>query len=261
MRHSSQISKLTRLKQPFLGCCSIFLVMALASLAAANEPAKPASMASPAVAPSAAVAPVAVVSAPAAAPVQAPKALKGDATVGEALYNNGDTSRGVVACITCHGPKGMSAVATWPKLAAQHGTYLAKQLKNYKDGTRANPIMMGLAATLTDQDMLNLAAFLVKQPPPQGEVQNKASIELGQLIYRGGIAAKGIPACSACHSPNGAGIPAQYPRLGGQWAEYNATQLAYFRDGTRKNVQMNMIAVKLSDLEVKAVADYMAGLH
>ena len=258
MLHSSQISKLTRLKQLFLGFCSIFLVLAFAGLATANEPAKP-TAAAPSVAPAAA--PTAAVSAPAAAPVLVPKALKADATVGEALYNNGDTSRGVVACITCHGPKGMSAVATWPKWAAQHGTYLAKQLKNYKDGTRANAIMMGMVAALTEQDMLNLAAFLVKQAPPQGEVQNKASIELGQLIYRGGIAAKGIPACSACHSPNGAGIPAQYPRLGGQWAEYNATQLAYFRDGTRKNVQMNMIAVKLSDLEMKAVTDYMAGLH
>jgi cytochrome c553 len=186
---------------------------------------------------------------------------KADPAAGETLYSAGDATRGVTACITCHGPKGQSAVGTWPKLSAQHAAYTTKQLKNFKEGTRANAVMMGMAATLTEQDMLNLAAFLVKQAPPQGEAQDKATLELGQLIYRGGIAAKGIPACSACHSPNGAGIPAQYPRLGGQWAEYNAAQLGYFRDGTRKNVQMNMIAVKLSDLEMKAVTDYMAGLH
>ena len=254
MLHCSQISKLPRLKELFLSLSSIFLLSASGSAASANEPAKAVLAPAVAAAPAAAVAPVA----PAAI---AAKPSKGDATAGEALYNSGDASRGVVACITCHGPKGMSAVATWPKLAAQHGTYLTKQLKNYKDGARANPIMMGMAAALTEQDMLNLAAFLVKQAPPQGEAQDKATLELGQLIYRGGIAAKGIPACSACHSPNGAGIPAQYPRLGGQWAEYNAAQLGYFRDGTRKNVQMNMIAVKLSDLEMKAVTDYMAGLH
>ena len=255
MRHSSQISKLRRLKELFLSLCSIFILSASGSTASANEPAKAAPAAG------LATAPASLPAAPAAPAAIAAKPSKGDATAGEALYNSGDASRGVVACITCHGPKGMSAVATWPKLAAQHGTYLTKQLKSYKDGSRANPIMMGMAATLTEQDMLNLAAYLVKQAPPQGEVQDKASLELGQLIYRGGIAAKGIPACSACHSPNGAGIPAQYPRLGGQWAEYNAAQLGYFRDGTRKNVQMNMIAVKLSDLEMKAVTDYMAGLH
>ena len=251
MLHCSQISKLPRLKALFLSLCSIFLLSASGSAVSANEPAKAVPAAAVAGAPAAPAAPTAIVAKPS----------KGDATAGEALYNSGDASRGVVACITCHGPKGMSAVATWPKLAAQHGTYLTKQLKSYKDGSRANPIMMGMAAALTEQDMLNLAAYLVKQAPPQGEAQDKATLELGQLIYRGGIAAKGIPACSACHSPNGAGIPAQYPRLGGQWAEYNAAQLGYFRDGTRKNVQMNMIAVKLSDLEMKAVTDYMAGLH
>lgn len=260
MLHCFQISKLPRLKALFLSLCSIFLLFTSGSAASANESAKAAPAAPAAAAVAAPAAPVAPAASAEPAAIAA-KPSKGDATVGEALYNSGDASRGVVACITCHGPKGISAVATWPKLAAQHGTYLTKQLKSYKDGSRANAIMMGMAATLTEQDMLNLAAYLVKQPPPQGEAQDKATLELGQLIYRGGIATKGIPACAACHSPNGAGIPAQYPRLGGQWAEYNVAQLGYFRDGTRKNVQMNMIAVKLSDLEMKAVTDYMAGLH
>ena len=122
--------------------------------------------------------------------------------------------------------------------------------------------MMGMVATLTEQDMQNISAFLVKQPASEGVAQNKATIELGQSIYRGGIAAKGVPACAACHSPTGAGIPAQYPRLGGQWADYSYTQLIAFREGTRKNSnQMTIIATKLSDQEMKAVSDYMAGLH
>jgi cytochrome c553 len=187
---------------------------------------------------------------------------KVDLAVGESLYNGGDTSRGVVACITCHGPKGQSAVSTWPKLSAQHAAYTNKQLKNFKEGSRANPIMMGMSAALTDQDMQNIAAYLAKQVASQGVAQNKETIELGQSIYRGGIAAKGVPACAACHSPTGAGIAAQYPLLGGQWADYTNAQLLAFREGVRKNsIQMTTIATKLSDAEMKAVSDYMAGLH
>jgi cytochrome c553 len=167
-----------------------------------------------------------------------------------------------VACITCHGPKGQSAIGTWPKLSAQHAAYTAKQLKNFKEGTRANAIMMGMSMPLNDQDMANIATFLSQQAPSQGVAQSKDTIQLGQSIYRGGIAAKGVPACAACHGPTGAGIPAQYPRMGGQWAEYNTAQLLAFREGTRKNSsQMTTIATKLSDQEMKAVADYMAGLH
>jgi cytochrome c553 len=168
----------------------------------------------------------------------------------------------VVACVGCHGANGNSGVASWPKLAAQHSAYTLKQLKNYKDGSRANPVMMGMVATLTQQDMLNLAAYLNKQQPTLGVAQNKDSIALGQKIYRGGIAEKGVPACAGCHSPNGAGIPAQYPRLSGQWADYSTSQLVAFREGTRKNsAQMTTIATKLSDAEMKAVSDYMAGLR
>jgi cytochrome c553 len=187
---------------------------------------------------------------------------KVDAAVGETLYSAGDATRGVVACITCHGPKGQSAVGTWPKLSAQHAAYTAKQLRNYKDGTRANAVMMGMSAALTEQDMNNIAAFLVKQEPSLGVAQSKDTIALGQSIYRGGIAAKGVPACAGCHSPTGVGIPSQYPRLGGQWAEYSNAQLLAFREGTRKNSsQMTTIASKLSDQEMKAVSDYIAGLR
>jgi cytochrome c553 len=241
MRQTSQISKLTSLRAGF-AVLSIFALIGISGAAFASDaaPMAPAAEAKPVV----------------------PGKPKVDAAAGEALYSNGDASRGVTACITCHGPKGQSAVGTWPKLSAQHAAYTAKQLKNFKEGTRANPVMMGMAATLTEQDMQNIAAFLVKQPASLGVAQDKATIELGQSIYRGGIAAKGVPACAACHSPTGAGIPSQYPRLGGQWAEYTNAQLLAFREGVRKNSsQMSAIASRLSDLEMKAVSDYMAGLH
>ena len=161
----------------------------------------------------------------------------------------------------CHGPNGNSASGTWPKLAGQHAGYITTQLKHFKAGERANPVMMGMAAALQDADMANIAAYLNKQVQAPGTAKNKESIELGKSIYRGGIASKNVPACAACHGPAGAGIPVQYPRIGGQWAEYTETQLISLRTGERKNLQMNMIAAKLSDRELKAVADYIAGLH
>jgi len=238
MRQTSQISKLTSLRAGF-AAFSIFALIGFSGTGFAAD-AAPAAEAKAAV----------------------PSKPKVDAAAGEALYSNGDPSRGVTACLTCHGPKGQSAVGTWPKLSAQHAAYTAKQLKNFKEGTRANPVMMGMAATLTEQDMQNIGAYLAKQPLSQGVAQNKNTIELGQSIYRGGIAAKGVPACAACHSPTGAGIPAQYPLLGGQWADYTNAQLLAFREGVRKNSsQMTTIATKLSDQEMKAVSDYIAGLH
>ena len=244
MRQTSQISKLTSVSASL--AAGLFLAMtSLSGMVSAADPA-----------------PAAAPMAEAAAKPVVPGKPKVDPATGEALYSNGDASRGVTACITCHGPKGQSAIATWPKLSAQHAAYTAKQLKNFKEGTRANPIMMGMAATLTEQDMNNISAYLAAQPVSQGVAQNKDTIALGQSIYRGGIAAKGVPACAACHGPTGAGIPSQYPRMGGQWADYNTAQLLAFREGTRKNsTQMTTIATKLSDQEMKAVADYMAGLH
>jgi len=244
MRQTSQISKLTSLRAGF-AAFSIFALIGVSGTVFAADSATPASPMAPA----------------AEAKEAVPGKPKVDVAAGEALYSNGDATRGVAACITCHGPKGQSAIGTWPKLSAQHAAYTAKQLKNFKEGVRANAIMMGMAAALTDQDMQNIAAYLAKQPPSLGVAQDKATIELGQSIYRGGIAAKGVPACAGCHSPNGAGIPSQYPRQAGQWAEYSNNQLMSFREGTRKNMQMNMIATKLSDNEMKAVSDYMAGLH
>jgi cytochrome c553 len=241
MLQTPQISKLTRLRANFavLTFCAL---TSISGLTIAADPAPAAPMAD--------------------AKAVVPGKPKVDAAVGETLYSAGDATRGVVACITCHGPKGQSAVGSWPKLSAQHAAYTAKQLRNYKDGTRANAVMMGMAAALTEQDMNNIAAFLVKQEPSLGVAQSKDTIALGQSIYRGGIAAKGVPACAGCHSPTGVGIPSQYPRLGGQWAEYSNAQLLAFREGTRKNSsQMTTISSKLSDQEMKAVSDYIAGLR
>ena len=240
MRQTSQISKLTSLRAGF-AVLSIFALSGLTQQAFAADPAPMA----PATEAKAAV----------------PGKPKVDVAAGEALYNSGDSTRGVVACITCHGPKGQSAVSTWPKLSAQHAAYTVKQLKSYKDGTRVNAIMMGMSMPLKEQDMINIATYLSQQAPSQGVAENKETILLGQSIYRGGIASKGVQACAGCHSPNGAGIPSQYPRQGGQWADYSYNQLTNFNQGTRKNLQMNSIAGKLSDQEMKAVSDYMAGLH
>ena len=171
-------------------------------------------------------------------------------------------------CAACHNPDGNSAVAANPKLAGQHADYLYKQLKNFKaDGgkpaERNNPIMGGMVAALTDQDMKNVAAFYASQVQ-KGEQAKSQAIEAGQKLYRAGNASKGLPACAACHGPAGAGIPAQYPRIGGQFAEYTEAQLKSFRAGERANDpnrMMRAVADKMSDTEIKAVSDYIAGLR
>jgi cytochrome c553 len=191
----------------------------------------------------------------------APKASKPDLAAGESLYSNGDSKRGVTACVGCHGANGNSGAGTWPKLAAQNATYLQTQLTHYKSGERANPVMMGMSMLLTEADMKNVSAYLEKQALKPGTAKNKDTIALGKSIYRGGIASKNVPACASCHGPSGSGIPVQYPRIGGQWAEYTQTQLVSFRAGERKNAQMNTISSKLNDKEMQAVSDYIAGLN
>ena len=189
------------------------------------------------------------------AQADAPKAAaKPDLAKGEASYGP--------VCAACHAPDGNSAVPANPKLAQQHPEYLLKQLQEFKSGKRANPIMTGMVAALSDDDMKNIAAWLGAKKAAPGAASDKALIALGERIYRGGIADRQIAACAGCHSPNGAGIPAQYPRLSGQHADYTAAQLTAFRDGVRQNsLQMTQVAAKLNDREIKAVADYIAGLR
>jgi cytochrome c553 len=171
-------------------------------------------------------------------------------------------------CAGCHGADGNSVAPANPKLAAQHPEYIVKQLNNFKvqpgaqKAERENAIMSGFAGTLSPEDMANLGAYFAQQKPKGGAAKLKDSLELGQKIYRGGIAEKNVPACAGCHSPNGAGIPAQYPRLSGQHADYTEAQLTAFRGGVRKNsAQMMTISARLSDAEIKAVSDYIAGLN
>lgn len=165
-------------------------------------------------------------------------------------------------CSACHSTDGSRGSPAQPILQGQHPEYLIKQLNEYKSGVRANAIMSGMAATLSESDMKNVAAFYASKQAKPGFAKNAELVALGEKIYRGGIADRSIPACAGCHSPNGAGIPAQYPRVAGQHADYTEAQLLAFRGGVRKNsVQMTGIAAKMNDREIKAVSDYIAGLH
>jgi cytochrome c553 len=165
-------------------------------------------------------------------------------------------------CGACHTADGSRGSPANPILQGQHPEYLAKQLAEFKEGKRDNAVMKGMSATLSDADMKNVSAFYASKQAKPGFAKNKELIALGEKIYRGGIADRSIPACAACHSPTGAGIPAQYPRLAGQHSDYTEAQLIAFRGGVRKNSdQMTGVAAKMNDKEIKAVADYVAGLR
>jgi cytochrome c553 len=165
-------------------------------------------------------------------------------------------------CGACHTNDGSRGSPANPILQGQHPEYLVKQLTEFKAGKRENAIMKGFASMLSDEDMKNVAAFYASKQAKPGFAKNQELVVLGEKIYRGGIAERSIPACAGCHSPTGAGIPAQFPRLAGQHSDYTESQLKGFRDGIRKNnAQMTGVAAKLNDREIKAVADYIAGLN
>ncbi|MBI5791768.1 MAG: cytochrome c4 [Rhodocyclales bacterium] len=188
-------------------------------------------------------------------------APKGDASRGQAIATT--------VCAACHGADGNSQLAVNPKLAGQHPEYLFKQMKNFKaaDGKpaeRNSAVMNGMIAAFDDGQMRDLAAYFGAQTQTGDVAKSRETIELGQKLYRSGDLSKGLPACAACHGPAGAGLPAQYPRIGGQFAEYTEVQLKSFRDGVRANdpnKMMRMVALKMTDAEIKAVADYVAGLR
>lgn len=167
-------------------------------------------------------------------------------------------------CAACHASDGNSVNPANPVLAGQHADYTAKQLANYKSGERKNPVMLGMTAALTPQDMKNLGAYFEAQKPKTRAANNVELVKLGRQIYRGGIMDKGVAACASCHGPSGAGIPAQFPRVAGQFAEYTLAQLQAFRLGERANdpnQMMRVISARLSDREIKAVSEYIAGLR
>ena len=182
------------------------------------------------------------------------KAAKPNLAAGEA--------KATMMCVACHAVDGSLGLPAYPVLQGQHPEYLVKQLHEFKGGQRKNAIMSGMAAPLTDEEMRDVAAFYASKKAPAGTAKNKDLVASGEKIYRGGIAKKGVAACASCHSPNGAGLPVQYPRLGGQHADYTKAQLTAFRQGERtNNVQMTAIAANLSDKEIEALSDYIAGLR
>jgi len=187
-----------------------------------------------------------------AAPAQAP--AKPDLAAGEA--------KAKTVCSACHAVDGTRGAPGFPILQGQHQEYLAKQLTEFKSGARKNAVMTGMAAPLTPEDIQNVAAFYASKKAPTGASKNKDMVAAGEKIYRGGIAKKQVAACAGCHSPNGAGMPVQYPRLAGQHADYIKAQLTAFRQGDRANsAQMTAIAANLSDKEIEALSDYIAGLR
>jgi len=201
---------------------------------------------------------VSAASAQTAAPAKA--AAKADPANGQKIATQ--------TCAACHNADGNSTIAANPTLAQQHSHYLVKQLLDYsvrpgeKRPARENAVMNGMVANLSEQDKRDLAAWFSAQAAKPGSARNKDTLELGQRIWRAGIPEKALPACSGCHNPTGVGIPNQYPRLAGQHSEYTEATLRAFRDGTRHNsVPMQQIAVRMTDAEIRAVADFMQGLR
>lgn len=165
-------------------------------------------------------------------------------------------------CAACHAPDGNSALTLNPKLAGQHPEYLQKQLTEFKSSKRANAVMTGMAAGLSDEEMKALADYFSAKKLNLGQAKTNGAGSPGEKIYRAGNAASSVPACAACHGPTGAGLPIQFPRLGGQHADYTLAQLKAFRTGERANAPMMMAIVsKMTDAEMAAVADYIEGLR
>lgn len=202
-----------------------------------------------------------VVGALAANSVLAQGVIKGDPAKAQQIVTQ--------VCAACHAADGNSAVPVNPSLAGQHPEYTYKQLMNFKPqggkpAERNNAVMAGMVANLSEDDMKNIAAYFASQKAKPGVARDAALVKQGETIYRGGVAAKGVPACASCHAPNGAGMPAQFPRLAGQHAEYTAGQLKAFRGGQRANDAAQMmrgVAAKMSDQEIAAVSEYIAGLR
>lgn len=172
-------------------------------------------------------------------------------------------------CVACHSADGNSVAPANPKIAGQFAEYLHKQLANFKaqggkKAERENPIMAGMVANLSADDMNNLAAYFAGQKLKPSAAKDKALAAAGQKLWRGGNAATGVPACAGCHGPDGAGIPAQFPRVAGQFSEYIEAQLKAFQSGQRANDlngMMRGVAARMTDKEMKAVAEYAAGLR
>lgn len=173
-------------------------------------------------------------------------------------------------CAACHGADGNSPLAANPNLAGQGAEYISRQLQHFKAGIRVNAVMQGMVAALTPEDMAALGIYFSQQKPKNLGAKDPALVAMAQSLYRAGDAASGLPACAACHSPDGAGIPKNFPRLSGQYADYTYTQLKAFKAGERGNDKdgkdsqgriMWSVAQHMTDTQMKALADYAAGLR
>ncbi len=165
-------------------------------------------------------------------------------------------------CVACHGLDGMSVVSANPNIAGMPPQYIAKQLEHFKGGIRKNAIMAGMSANLTPDDMKAVGEYYWMQSPKNNaQARDKVMAERGQQIYRGGIADAKVPACAGCHGAVGAGLPAIYPRLAGQWPEYTIAQLKAYQSGERKHPMMNAITSRVKDSDLAAVAEYIAGMR
>lgn len=182
--------------------------------------------------------------------------MKGDPKQAEATVTQ--------VCAACHAVDGNSASPANPKLAGLNYEYINKQLLNFKSAERKSPVMSGIVANLTPQDMQNLAAYYSAQQPKDAKAKDQALALLGQKVYRGGVQGSGVPACASCHGAQGKGIPAQFPRLAGQHTDYIYAELNKFRTGERANdgaKMMRTIAAKMTDADMRAVATYIQGLR
>lgn len=194
-------------------------------------------------------------------------------TAANSAVSSGDAAKGQQiagqVCAGCHSADGNSVIPANPILAGQHAEYITRQLmhfkaQNGKPAERNSPVMGGMVAVLSPDDMKNLGAYYSSQAPKLGGAKDKALAQQGEKLYRGGNLETGVPACAGCHSPNGAGIPPVYPRLAGQHADYVAAQLRAFRAEQRSNdanKTMRMIAARMSDKEMQAVAEFISGLR
>ena len=191
-------------------------------------------------------------------------ALLGTGIVGAAGGNVEEGKEKAQLCVACHGVDGNGgADPSWPKLAGQHQEYLVKQLANFKSGARQNPLMTGMVAGLNEADMRNLAAYYASLSTKPSSAADAVQAQQGEKIYRGGNAKTGVSACMSCHGPTGHGIPPHFPRVSGQSPAYAEKQLLAFKSGERSSYSemMTRIAFRMSEAEIKAVSQYMAGLH
>lgn len=197
---------------------------------------------------------------PAALAVFAAHAFAADAPAKPDLAKGEATYTGV--CAACHGATGNSEAPNYPVLAQQFPGYLVKQLEEFKSGKREDAIMQGMAAALDDEGVRDVSAWLGAQKAVHGVAKSKELAAVGERLYRGGAQDRSIAACAGCHSPNGAGVPVQYPRLAGQHQDYTVKQLTDFRDGKRANSAIMHDEVKyLTNHEIQGLADYIAGLR